>query len=208
MALVRTILAITVFYFLIQIVTISVFPEIGESRTPLADVAGILIGAAGAAILTMGAVFSITGNCLSSMLSAPRMLYAMGHLGSLPSWFGKVHPRFHTPANAIYFYSAFSILLALSGGFVWLAAMSTVVRLMVYVLCIATLPVLHRKLGEFKGQFRLRGGMVIPVVALVVSIWLMTHASMKSWLVTGIFMVIGGILFFVTRRGPASDRAT
>ena len=83
-ALVRTILAITVFYFLIQIVTISVAPDVIGSRTPLADVAMILLGTAGAAILTLGAVFSITGNLTSSMLSAPRMLYAMGQLGSLP----------------------------------------------------------------------------------------------------------------------------
>jgi len=204
LALVRTILAITVFYFLIQIVTISVAPDIAGSKTPLADIAQILMGTAGAAILTMGAVFSISGNLTSSMLSAPRMLYAMGKLGSLPAWFGGIHPRFQTPANAILFYSIFSIVLALSGGFVWLAAMSTVVRLMVYVMCIATLPVLHRKIGEYEGQFRLYGGMVIPIVALVVSIWLMTHASMKSWVATGVFMLAGSVLYLLKRRGTSA----
>ncbi len=199
LALVRTILAITIFYFLIQVVTLSVAPGVENSKTPLADVAAILMGTVGAAILTMGAVFSISGNLTASMLSAPRMLYAMGHLGSLPDWFGKVHPRFQTPANSICLYALFSIVLALSGGFIWLAAMSTVVRLMVYVLCIASLPVLHRKLGEYEGQFRLHGGMAIPIVALVVSIWLMTHASMKSWLVTGVFMLLGSVMYVVTR---------
>jgi APA family basic amino acid/polyamine antiporter len=200
LALVRTILAITVFYFLIQIVTISVAPEVAGSRTPLADVAMILMGSIGAGILTLGAVFSITGNLTSSMLSAPRMLYAMGQLGSLPDWFGRVHPRFHTPSNAILFYAAFSIVLALSGGFVLLAVISTIVRLMVYVMCIATLPVLHRKLGEYEGQFRLYGGMTVPAIALLISIWLMTHASQQSWLTTGGFMVLGGVLYLVTRR--------
>ncbi len=200
LALVRTILAITVFYFLIQIVTISVAPESADSRTPLADVAMILMGSIGAGILTMGAVFSITGNLTSSMLSAPRMLYAMGQLGSLPDWFGRVHPRFHTPSNAILFYAAFSIVLALSGGFVFLAVISTIVRLMVYVMCIATLPVLHRKLGEYDGQFRLYGGMTVPAIALLISIWLMTHASQQSWLTTGGFMLLGGVLYLATRR--------
>ena len=200
LALVRTVLAITVFYFLIQVVTISVAPDIAGSKTPLADVALILMGTAGAAILTLGAVFSISGNLTSSMLSAPRMLYAMGQLGSLPAWFGAIHPRYQTPANSILFYAAFSIILALSGGFVFLAVMSTVVRLMVYVMCIATLPVLHRKLGEFEGQFRLYGGMTIPVVALILSIWLTTHASLRSWAVTGAFMALGGALYLVTSR--------
>lgn len=206
MALVRTILAITVFYFLIQIVTISVAPDIAGSKTPLADIAQILMGTAGAAILTLGAVFSISGNLTSSMLSAPRMLYAMGRLGSLPAWFGGIHPRFQTPSNAILFYSLFSILLAFSGGFVWLAAMSTVVRLMVYVMCITTLPVLHRKIGEHEGQFKLYGGMTIPVVAFVISIWLMTHASMKSWVATGVFMLIGSVLYAIKRKtGPVKE---
>jgi amino acid transporter len=208
LALVRTILAITVFYFLIQVVTVSVAPDIASSKTPLADVALILMGAAGAAILTLGAVFSISGNLTSSMLSAPRMLYAMGQLGSLPEWFGKIHPRYHTPANAILFYSVFSILLALSGGFVWLAAMSTVVRLMVYVMCIATLPVLHRRIGEYEGQFRLYGGMAVPAVALVISTWLMTHASLKSWTATAAFMLLGAVMYLLTRRRAGSvDRA-
>jgi amino acid transporter len=199
LALVRTILAITIFYFLIQVVTISVAPDSGASKTPLADVAEILMGTVGAAILTLGAVFSISGNLTASMLSAPRMLYAMGHLGSLPAWFGGVHPRYRTPANSIYLYGLFALALALSGGFIWLAAMSTVVRLLVYILCIGTLPVLHRKLGEYEGQFRLYGGLAIPAVALFVSIWLLTHASLKSWLVTGAFLLIGSLLYLVTR---------
>ncbi|NNK32108.1 MAG: amino acid permease [Xanthomonadales bacterium] len=209
LALIRTILGITVFYFLIQVVVISVAPDIGGSETPLADIAQLLMGTTGAAILTLGAVFSISGNLTSSMLSAPRLVYAMAHLGSLPAWFGRVHPGFQTPANAIAFYAVFSMILALSGGFVWLAAMSTVVRLLVYVMGIATLPVLHRKLGEFNGQFRLRGGMAVPTLALLLSLWLMTHASLKSWLVTGVFMAAGSVLYFLTRQkrgAPAASR--
>jgi amino acid transporter len=199
LALVRTILLVTVFYTLIQVVTVSVAPEAASSDTPLADVAMILMGSAGAVLLTLGAVFSISGNLTGSMLSAPRMLYAMGHIGSLPAWFGRVHPTFHTPGNSIVFFALFALALALSGGFVWLAAMSTVVRLMVYVMCIATLPVLHRKIGEFEGQFRLWGGMFIPAVALLLSLWLMTHASAKSWLLTGVFLAVGSVLYLFTR---------
>jgi APA family basic amino acid/polyamine antiporter len=205
LALVRTILAITLFYFLIQVVTISVAPGIGSSKTPLADVALILMGASGAGILTLGAVFSISGNLTASMLSAPRMLYAMAHIGSMPAWFGVVHDRYHTPANSIGFYTAFSAVLALSGGFVWLAAMSTVVRLLVYVGCIATLPILHRKIGERPGQFQLPGGMIIPVLALLPSLWLASHASLKSWLVTGGFMLVGAMLYALNRRRGADS---
>jgi APA family basic amino acid/polyamine antiporter len=205
LALVRTILAITLFYFLIQVVTVSVAPGVGGSNTPLADVALVLMGAVGAAVLTLGAVFSISGNLTASMLSAPRMVYAMAHIGSMPGWFGAVHPRHQTPANAILFYAAFATILALSGGFVWLAAMSTVVRLLVYVGCIATLPVLKRKIGDYDGQFQLPGGLLIPVLALLPSLWLASHASLKSWLVTVVFMAAGGLLYIFTRREAAKN---
>ena len=199
-ALVQTILVIAVFYFLIQVVTISTVPGIGDSRTPLADVALILMGSAGATLLTAGAVLSISGNLTSSMLSAPRMLYVMGHDGSLPGWFGKVHETFRTPANAILSYGIFSAALALSGGFVFLAVMSTVVRLLVYIMCILTLPILPKKIEEDEQQFSLPGGMTIPMMGLLLSVWLLTHASLQSWLATGGFMLLGSILFLFMRR--------
>lgn len=203
LALVRTILAITVFYFLIQVVTLSVAPEVAASSTPLADVALILMGAAGATLLTAGAIFSISGNLTASVLSAPRLVFALAGDGSLPRWLARVHPEFRTPANAIITYVVFTALLALSGGFVWLAVMSTAVRLLVYALCILSLPSLHRKFGERENQFRLPGGTIIPVLALLLSIWLMSHASLQSWLATGAFSLLGAVLYVLqTRRRP------
>jgi amino acid transporter len=205
-ALVRTVLLITAFYVLLQAVAVSVAPEIGASETPLADVASQLLGGVGAAVIALGAVFSISGNLTASMLSAPRMLYAMGQQGSLPYWFGRVHGRFHTPANAIGFYAGFAILLALSGGFVWLAVISTVVRLMVYVLSIATLPVLQRRATDAGAAFRLPGGYLVPLLAAGVSIWLMSFAPLESWVGAGAFMALGALVYVLSRRARISRR--
>jgi APA family basic amino acid/polyamine antiporter len=200
-ALVKTTVFIGIFYFLIQLVSISVEPGIGSSKTPLADVAMILMGTAGAALLALGAVFSITGNLSAMMLSAPRMFYAMAHDDrTLPAWFGDIHSRYHTPANSIIFLGFFSLVLALSGSFIWLAAMSTVVRLLVYSSCILSLPNLQKTIEPVEGQFQLPGGLTIPVVALLLSLWLTTHASMESWVVTGAFAVLGSVFYVVTRR--------
>ncbi len=203
-ALVKTTIFIGIFYFLIQLVSISVVPGIGGSKTPLTDVAMALMGTAGAGFLVLGAVFSITGNLSAMMLSAPRIFYAMAHDDrTLPAWFGAIHPRFHTPAHSIIFLGLFALMLALSGSFVWLAAMSTVVRLMVYAGCILALPRLQKTIEQVEGQFRLPGGFAIPAIALVLSLWLMTHASVESWLMTGTFAVLGGVFYVVTRRRAA-----
>ena len=200
-ALVKTTIFIGIFYFLIQLVSISVEPGIGGSKTPLADVAMILMGTAGAGLLTLGAVFSITGNLSSMMLSAPRMFYAMARDDrTLPAWFGDIHPRYHTPSHAIIFLGLSALLLALSGSFIWLAAMSTIVRLLVFVGFILSLPGIQKTIEPVAEQFRLPGGYTIPAIALVLSLWLTTHASMESWLVTGAFALLGSVFYVATRR--------
>ena len=197
-ALTITVLIITVFYFLIQWISISALPGLAESTTPLADVAAVVLGASGAALLTFGAVFSIGGNCSASMLSAPRMTYALARMGSLPQWFGQVHPRFHTPVNSIVFYAIVALGLALSGSFVWLAVVSTLARLLSYILSVAALPVLERTMEPTEDQFRLPGGYLIPAVALVLCLWLITYASVTAWLTTAGFFLVGTILYFLS----------
>ena len=151
-------------------------------------------------MMAAGAVFSISGNVSSIMLSGPRMLYAMGNNRVLPQWFGAVHSRFGTPANAIVFIGVLGLLLTLSGSFVLLAAMSTGVRLLVYAVSIAALPRLHRDASDRSEMFGLPGGYAIPLTALLMTCWLITHASAQSWLLTAIFMALGSAFFAATRR--------
>jgi len=206
-AITFTVLTITVIYFLIQMISVSVFPELAASSTPLADVAEILMGATGAALLTFGAVFSIGGNCSASMLSAPRMTYALANMASLPAWFGVVHPRTRTPVNSIVFYAALGLVLALSGSFVWLAVVSTLARLLSYILGVAALPVLEKRIEKTPGQFRLRGGYLIPAVALLLCLWLITFASTTAWLTTAVFFALGSLLYLASagRRKNSND---
>lgn len=199
-ALISSVMAITVLYVLIQIVVISVEPDIAGSKTPLIDVAFILMGPAGAALMAAGAVFSITGNNSSMMFSGPRMVYAMSRQKLLPAWFGVIHKRYGTPANSTFFLGGLALFLALSGSFIWLAAMSTVVRLLVYAACIVALPRLHTALAPDAKPFELPGGNAIPFAALILCIWLTTFASGQSWLTTGIFALIGAGLYVMTRR--------
>ncbi|MSQ98340.1 MAG: amino acid permease [Xanthomonadales bacterium] len=199
-ALISSVIAITVLYVSIQMVAVSVIPELGSSKAPLADVALVLMGSAGAALMAAGAVFSVGGNCSSIMFNGPRMVYAMSCQQLLPRWFGAIHPRHGTPANAILFVGGLALFLSLSGSFVWLAAMSTVVRLLVYVACILALPRLHTMPGDRAQPFKLPGGYLIPLMALILCGWLMTFASSRSWLTTAAFSAIGAVFYLATRK--------
>src|SRR3546814_7341256 len=75
--LVGTVVAISVAYTLIQLVIVSVGSDLGTSEAPLVDVAKRLMGPAGALALGLGVVFSVGGGSLTSLLTAPRLTFAL-----------------------------------------------------------------------------------------------------------------------------------
>ena len=202
LALVRTVVAIGVFYFLIVLVYISVLPDAGADRATLADVGRTLMGPAGAVMITFAAFFSIGGNLSSIMLAVPRMPYAMAEDRLLPKWFGQVHERYSTPGNSILFLGALGLVFALSGSFVWLAVASSLTRLISYVVCIAALPVIRNKASaeERAEAWRLRGGYLVPGIALVVCLWIGAQSSTRSWIVTGVLLALGLLLYALSAK--------
>ncbi len=200
-ALINTIVFIGIIYFLVQLVSMATLPDLASSDTALADVAEALMGPFGAALLTLGAVFSIGGNLSSSVLTAPRMTYVLARDGTMPAWFGHISERYRTPARSIVVYGFIGVVLAISGSFVWLAVISTLVRLLSYVICIAALPRLAAAPEALEREFKLPGGMLIPLIALLLCLWLLAQATLEAWLVLGGFFVLGTLLFLWARHG-------
>ena len=121
-ALVITMIVTAAFYWSISAVYVSVLPDGGVRGATLADVATALAGPTAAMVITFAVVASVIGNTGSAMVGVPRLTYAMAENHWLPAWFGRVHPRFKTPANSVMFYGAAVMLFALPGTFTVLAA--------------------------------------------------------------------------------------
>ena len=114
-AMVKTVIFIGVFYFLVVTVFISVLPDGGASQATLTDVGRELMGEFGTVLLTFAAFFSIGGNLSSIMLAVPRLPFAMAEERMLPRWFGEVHEKHATPGNAILLLGGLGLAFALSG---------------------------------------------------------------------------------------------
>ncbi|GAA0652312.1 APC family permease [Brevundimonas lenta] len=201
-AMVVTLMLIILLYFLIQLAYGAAMPVGPAPEAPLAALGAVVAGAAGALILTAGAAFSILGNVANALLSAPRLLFALGVDGLLPSWFGRVHARYATPANAVAFTTGAIVLLALTGSFVWLAAASTLARLIVYGLSVAALPGVEREsetVGERSGG-RVVVTWLMVVAALGVCLWAMLQSDWTQWRVL-LALAAGGVaLYFAAAR--------
>jgi amino acid transporter len=205
-ALVMTIVCVAAIMILVQIVALGTLPTLATSptRTPLADASLLFMGAAGAVLMTAGAVISTIGNNMGQALSGSRNLFALAEQGDLPEAFGRVHPVWRTPVTAILVTAGLSLTLALSGTFVTLALASAMTRLVVYVAtCAATL---RLRSPSFDGRvkpatFTVPFGPVIPLAAIVVALAILVGAT-PAQLRSGAYAVIAGtVLYVIAVRG-------
>jgi amino acid transporter len=208
-AFVTTILVVTAVFTLAQAVCMAVLPSPAASTTPLADAAMLMLGAGGALLIGVGSLVSMSGNCVGQVLTGSRMLFALAEHRELPEWFARIHPRFHTPANAILFTSAVALVLSLSGSFAVLATASAVARLVTYSGASAAALALRRPRFEKAVQppaFSLPLGPTIPLLAIAVSLVILAGAS-KAQLVGGLAALGAGAALFAVRQLARSSRA-
>jgi basic amino acid/polyamine antiporter, APA family len=208
-ALVMTVVSVTIVMVLVQIVALGTLETLEGSTTPLADAAGRFMGPMGAALLTIGAVISTSGNSMGQALSGSRSLFALAEQGDIPRFFGYVHPSFRTPLTAILVTCAVSLVLALSGTFVALAAASAVARLLVYVAtCAATM---RLRGAAFAGEvrpatFKLPGGPLIPILAILISLSILFGATQTQLISGTAALAVGAVLYFIAVRGSSRGR--
>jgi APA family basic amino acid/polyamine antiporter len=203
-ALVTTIAAVTAIMTLAQAVAMGTLPGIADSRTPLADAALVFMGAAGALLIGIGSVVSMTGNIAGQVLTGSRMLFALAENEALPAWFGRIHPKYRTPANAVLFSAAVALGLALSGSFVVMAVASAVARLVTYTGASAATLVLRGR--RFRDRVRpatfvIPLGPLVPVLAVLVSMLILVGATRPQLLGGGAALAAGAVLFLLNDRG-------
>jgi amino acid transporter len=199
-AFVMTLLVVTVVMTLTSIVATGVLPDVGATRTPLADGAALFLGAGGALLVSAGSAVSMGGNNMGQILNGSRTIFALAENGDLPRWFAFVHPQYRTPSNAILFSAGVALVLALTGSFVALAAVSAVARLVIYLaVCIATL-VLRRRAPTDEmsaAGFTIPLGPVIPTLASVVALAILAGATAQQLTAGAAALVAGAMLFLV-----------
>jgi basic amino acid/polyamine antiporter, APA family len=208
-ALIMTIVFVSVLMTLTQVVALGTLPELAQSKTPLADSAATFLGAAGAALITIGAVFSTSGNNMGQALSGSRNLFALAEQGDLPGFFGRVHPRYRTPVTAILITAGVALALALSGTFARLALVSAVSRLIVYVFtCASTLRLRQARYANVvkPAVFVVPFGPVIPASAALIALATLAGARREQLVAGAVALLVGAVLFIVASLSGRSTR--
>jgi amino acid transporter len=150
-------------------------PELpNHTEAPLVAVATEVFGDWGGKMLIAGAVISIYATLSGDMLGGPRVIFASSLDKNLPSFLGKVHPKYKTPHVSIIFFAAVIGVFALSGTFQYLAVVATGSLLLIDLgVSLAVLRLRRRDGLPKKSEFSLPFGSVIPLLSCAVVGWLL-----------------------------------
>lgn len=195
-----------VIYGLVQWVVVGVLPDPAHSARPLADVAQIVLGSGGAALIAIGALCSIYGYLSGNMLATPRITFALAERGDFPSMFSVVHPRFRTPYVSIFVFAVLVWLLACFGSFAGNATLSAGSRLFYYGAICAALPVLRRK-QKTPAIFHLPGGTLFSVLGVLICAALLTRIEYNKSLVLVAAVAVAFLNWLLVRNRASRDES-
>ena len=199
-AIILVLTLVSIVYILIQAICIGIMGDsLVTSKTPVADAAFVFMGPLAKAIVTAGTLISIGGINVASSFLAPRSGVAMADDGLIPKVVSKRNKK-DAPYVAIIVTVVFAVVLSWTGSFEKLAAISVVSRFAQYLpTCLAVL-VFRSKRPDMDRTFRVPMGPVIPVLAIVVSVWLITQSSLEKvfWGLGG--LVVGAVLYYIMNR--------
>jgi ethanolamine permease len=119
-------------------------------------------------LITVG-LFGLVASFHGLMLAAGRSTMEFGRANYAPSLLGKIHPRFQTPANALFVNMLIGILALLTGKTGEIITISVFGALTLYIISMISLLKLRQKEPELQRPFRVPLYPYFPIVALVIA---------------------------------------
>jgi APA family basic amino acid/polyamine antiporter len=203
-ALLLGVAAIITIYLLANVAYMVVMPVDEIRRSPLvaADVAQRLVGAAGVVFVSTTVMVSTCGTLNGSILTSPRIFFAMADDGLLFRRVAAVHPRYETPYVAITIAAVLGAVFVLIQPFERLADMFVTAIIPFYALGVASIFVFRRRPG-YDPPFRTPGYPVVPALFILATIFLLANAiideSSRGWTLAVIGITLLGIpVYYLT----------
>ena len=188
-AIITGMLIVSFFYLLTNFVLFGVvnWTELDQSTVPLVVAGTALFGSAGALIMTVGALFSVSGSDESGMLGSARLAYAMAIDGLFPRIFARLHPRFNTPYVVLIAQGAIAFVLSNVGNLSGLISFAVLNLAFSFLLTCFALIVLRSDRAA-----NLRGQRILPLAGIAVCLFLI-YSTTTFDKVAGILVILAGI---------------
>ena len=165
--------------------------DLAGSSTPLILVGGVLLGGAGALIMTVGALFSVSGSDESGMLGTGRLSYAMSIEGLFPRMFSSLHRKYGTPYIALLVQGIMAFVLAIYSPITGLISFAVFNLAFSFLLTCFALIVLAQD-----GETRLPGQKILPWIGILICLYLLYSTSIFDKIV-GILVILAGVMIYL-----------
>ncbi|MFI4908887.1 MAG: APC family permease [Steroidobacterales bacterium] len=213
-ALIGGVLVVIAAYLLINAAYLRALPlpQLAASKSVAADAAGAVFGRAGASLAGALVMLSVFGTLNGSILSCPRVFFAMAEDGLFFRTVGRIHPRFETPYVAISFIAVLAVVYVLLRDFMQLAEGYVLGVWPFLALCVIALFVLRRRRPDFPRVYRALGYPVVPALFVLATLAVIANALYAQFWSTTVSLLItlaGAPLYFLwtawhRRRSPAA----
>jgi APA family basic amino acid/polyamine antiporter len=169
-----------------------------------------MIGPLGAGLIAIAIMCSTFGANAANMLAGPRVLFAMARDGLVFPKLAEIHPRFVSPANAIWFLAIWASILTLTGGYEHLITMAMFANWILFTMVAYSVVVLRRRHPEWARPYR------VPFYPLPVAIFVLVAAvfvlntlveSTRSSIFGLAIQAVGVAFYLIWRATAARARA-
>lgn len=168
--------------------------SVAESSSVASEAASRFFGPGIAALMSAGLMLSAYGTLHTTLLSGPRVPFALASAKLLPSSLAIIS-RTGVPAVAIIGTGAWSIVLAASGTFDILTDIYIFVLWVFYGMNGAAVMVLRRKWPDADRPYRVWGYPYVPVIFLLLTVYLLINTLVATPMraLAGIGLIVVGL---------------
>jgi APA family basic amino acid/polyamine antiporter len=204
-----TLVACTVLYGAVAIVLSGIVPwqSVMGDAAPVVNALkrlSLLPGAGGLQwvrlFVLVGAILGMVSSILVFQLGQARVWFAMSRDGLLPKVFGRIHPRFRTPAVATW---VAGFVVGVPAGLLDIGTvsnLSNIGTLFAFVLVSIAVLILRYREPERHRSFRAPLGPLFPVLSIFFCIVLMMGLEIMTWMAFFAWLVTGLIIYFLYSR--------
>jgi APA family basic amino acid/polyamine antiporter len=147
-----------------------------------------------------GAMMGMISSLLVFQLGQARVWFSMSRDGLLPKLFGRVHPRFRTPATATWIAG---FVVGIPAGILdigTLSDLSNIGTLFAFVLVSIGVIILRYRDPHRHRGFRAPGGIIAPVLSVLFCVLLMSGLPILTWLRFFAWLIIGLMIYIFYSR--------
>ena len=189
---------VTVLYILVTVVVTGMvsYTELAASDSPSLTTAFVLVGADWAGkVISIGILIGLTSVIMVLLLGLTRIVFAMSRDGLLPRGISRTSPTYKTP---IRLQIGVGIIVALIAGLSEVERLEEMINigtLSAFVLVSFGIPILRRTRPDLQRGFRVPWSPVLPIVAGVACLWLMTNLTVLTWLRFAAWLAVGLVIY-------------